>query len=274
MRRCQVAVVEFLLQRYSPSINTRDSHSYTLLLLLTHARVATSKTQGADTWKTIMKQLLQEGANMEAWMEITKGMPLLAAAYHDHFKDMKVLLEYRADANTHDATGMTVLSLVAGKGNLKMVQLLKHKAKVNPLNLLQMTPLDHAIRPENLLISGSNNTGIPERLQIVELLLKSKPDQLVNKPEIEITIKGITSIGLAIYIGNPDMVSLLLNYPGSNIKQGVFSFPLLCDTAYRGKEAVVTLLIEQGISHDRVDGCYGHNTLIWAAIQDKRLSFQ
>lgn len=88
-------------------------------------------------------------------MEITKGTPLLAAAYRDRFEDMKVLLEYGADANAHDATGMTVLSLVAGKGNLKMVQLLlEHKAKVDPLDLLQMTPLDHAIRPENPLISG------------------------------------------------------------------------------------------------------------------------
>ncbi|OJZ87328.1 hypothetical protein ASPFODRAFT_59757 [Aspergillus luchuensis CBS 106.47] len=75
---------------------------------------------------------------------------------------------------------------------------------------------------------------------------------------------------MAICRGTPEMVKILLRYPGSDVEQGVLRMPLLCWAAFQGKADMVAMLIEQGTSLQGVDGRYGRNALSWAVIKGRQ----
>ncbi|KAE8316130.1 ankyrin repeat-containing domain protein [Aspergillus transmontanensis] len=146
---------------------------------------------------------------------------------------MELLLQYGAGIEAQDSAGRTTPALAVAFGNLNM-------------------PV----------------VAIPDKPRIVELLLKIRPSLLGRRDNCE-----QTCIAAAISYGNCEKVRLLLDYPGSDIRQGVISIPLLCYAAYSGKDAVVKLLIEQGVSLQGTDGRYGRNALSWATCSNKEAAF-
>ncbi|PWY89713.1 ankyrin [Aspergillus sclerotioniger CBS 115572] len=76
-----------------------------------------------------------------------------------------------------------------------------------------------------------------------------------------------------MYVGNLEILKLLLDHPGSDIPQGVMKLPLLCYAAYRGEESVVKLLIDRGASLQATDERYERNALIWAVVRGHRAAF-
>ncbi|RAL06917.1 ankyrin repeat domain-containing protein [Aspergillus homomorphus CBS 101889] len=69
------------------------------------------------------------------------------------------------------------------------------------------------------------------------------------------------------------MVRLLLDYPGSQVVQSVLQLPLLCYAAFTGKEEVIKVLIQHGVSLQGVDGRYGRNALSWSIANGYRAAF-
>ncbi|KAK6828867.1 hypothetical protein RU639_003186 [Aspergillus parasiticus] len=179
---------------------------------------------------------------------------------------MELLLQYGADIEAQDSAGRTTLALAVAFGNSNMVKLLlDHNAKPDHLDQTRWTPLNYAMLPDSFL---QPVVAIPDKPRIVELLLKIRPSLLGRRDNCE-----QTCIAAAISYGNCEKVRLLLDYPGSDIRQGVISIPLLCYAAYSGKDAVVKLLIEQGVSLQGTDGRYGRNALSWATCSNKEAAF-
>ncbi|OJJ71221.1 hypothetical protein ASPBRDRAFT_55840 [Aspergillus brasiliensis CBS 101740] len=72
---------------------------------------------------------------------------------------------------------------------------------------------------------------------------------------------------MAIRLGTPEMVQVLLRYPGSDVEQAPFRMSLLCWAAFNGRADMVAMLIQQGVSLQGVDGRYGKNALSWAVFR-------
>ncbi|GKZ96755.1 hypothetical protein AnigIFM59636_011270 [Aspergillus niger] len=231
-RYYQSAAVDVLLDKCKPNVNPKDVHGYTPLLLLLMPR------------PTIHMEARQ-GSNGRTALNI--------AAARGSIEDMVLLLENGADVNISSAEGLTALDLAAIQGNLEMVTLLlDHNAKVDTLGIRKTTPLDQ------------------DRPRIIELLLQRKPDLLLHKSASNLLMEEVTTMGMAVCLGTPEMVRVLLRYPGSDAKQSVLRMPLLCWAAVQSKADMVETLIQQGVSLQEVDGRYGRNALSWAVIKGKQ----
>ncbi|KAI2823916.1 hypothetical protein CBS147321_26 [Aspergillus niger] len=177
---------------------------------------------------------------MEARQGSNGRTALHIAAARGSIEDMVLLLENGADVNISSAEGLTALDLAAIQGNLEMVTLLlDHNAKVDTLGIRKMTPLD-------------------------------QPDLLLHKSASNLLMEEVTTMGMAVCLGTPEMVRVLLRYPGSDAKQSVLRMPLLCWAAVQSKADMVETLIQQGVSLQEVDGRYGRNALSWAVIKGKQ----
>ncbi|KAB8226252.1 ankyrin repeat-containing domain protein [Aspergillus novoparasiticus] len=222
--------------------------------------------QEVNGCKMIMNYLIQKGSNIEARTGSIGLTPLMLAIFSSCIDALELLLQYGADFEAQDSAGRTTLVLAVAFGNLNMVKLLlDHNAKPDHLDQTHWTPLNYAMLPDSSLLPV---VAIPNKTRIVELLLESRPRLLVRRDKCQ-----QTCIGAAIPYGNCEMVKLLLDYPGSDVRQGVLSMPLLCYAAYSGKDAVVNLLIEQGVSLQGTDGRYGRHALSWATCSNKKAAF-
>lgn len=209
-----------------------------------------------------MRRLIQEGADMEARQGSNGRTALHIAAARGSIEDMVLLLENGADVNISSAEGLTALDFAAIQGNLEMVTLLlDYNAKVDTLGIRKMTPLDQVI------MANDNNKDRP---RIIELLLQRKPDLLLQKSASYLLMEEVTTMGMAVCLGTPEMVRVLLRYPGSDAKQSVLRMPLLCWAAVQSKADMVETLIQQGVSLQEVDGRYGRNALSWAVIKGRQ----
>ncbi|KAL3260329.1 hypothetical protein ABHI18_004688 [Aspergillus niger] len=259
-RYYQSAAVDVLLDKCKPNVNPKDVHGYTPLLLLVNA--TPDNSWEADARRKIMRRLIQEGADMEARQGSNGRTALHIAAARGSIEDMVLLLENGADVNISSAEGLTALDLAAIQGNLEMVTLLlDYNAKVDMLGIRKMTPLDQVI------MANDNNKDRP---RIIELLLQRKPDLLLHKSASYLLMEEVTTMGMAVCLGTPEMVRVLLRYPGSDAKQSVLRMPLLCWAAVQSKADMVETLIQQGVSLQEVDGRYGRNALSWAVIKGKQ----
>ncbi|KAE8333924.1 ankyrin repeat-containing domain protein [Aspergillus sergii] len=260
-----VEVVELLLRKYNANVNARARKGLTPPSDLINIR-APGK-QEVNVCKMMMNNLIQKGSNIEARTESIGLTPLMLAVFSSRIDTMmEHLLEYGADIEAQDPAGRTTPALTAAFGNLNMVKLLlDHNANSDHLDQTQWTPLNYALLPDSFLMPV---VTIPDKPRIVGLLLRSRPSLLVRRDKCE-----QSCIGAAISYGNCGMVKLLLDYPGSDVRQGVLGIPLLCYAAYSGKDAAVNLLIEQGISLQGTDGRYGRNALSWATCSNNEAAF-
>ncbi|XRM47514.1 hypothetical protein ABZX51_010485 [Aspergillus tubingensis] len=265
-RTCQVAAVNLLLEKYKPNVNPTDARGFTPLLTLVQTKPKSS--QEAEARLKIMRRLIEGGADVEARVGSDGPVALHSAALDFCFEDAAILLENGADVNVSTREGLTPLACAAIQGNLEMVKLyLDHSAKVDKPGVQNMTPLEMVIMAQHDWWKCGKKVDNTFRPHIIELFLQRRPDLLLQKSECKLFLKGTTITGMAIRQGTPEMVKILLRYPGSDVEQGVFRMPLLCWAAFQGKADMVTMLIEQGISLQGVDGRYGRNALSWAVIK-------
>ncbi|BCS00982.1 ankyrin repeat domain-containing protein [Aspergillus luchuensis] len=262
----QVAAVNLLLEKYNPNVNPIDARGFTPLFTLV-------KTKPKNSWEAearqkIMRRLIEGGADVEARKGSYGPTALHSAAFGCCFESAAMLLENGADVNVSTREGLTPLACAAIKGNLEIVKLfMDHNAKVDTPGVLNTTPLEMVILAQHEFQNKAGNTFWPH---ILELFLQRKPDLLLQKSERNNFLKGTTITGMAICQGTPEMVKILLRYPGSDVEQGVLRMPLLCWAAFQGKADMVAMLIEQGTSLQGVDGRYGRNALSWAVIKGRQ----
>ncbi|GLB03162.1 hypothetical protein AtubIFM57258_007738 [Aspergillus tubingensis] len=261
-RTYQVAAVNLLLEKYKPNVNPTDARGFTPLLTLVQTKPKSS--QEAEARLKIMRRLIEGGADVEARVGSDGPAALHSAALDCCFEDAAILLENGADVNVSTREGLTPLACAAIQGNLEMVKLyLDHNAKVDKPGVQNMTPLEMVIMAQHDWWECGIKVDNTFRPHIIELFLQRRPDLLLQKSECNLFLKGTTITGMA----TPEMVKILLRYQGSDVEQGVFRMPLLCWAAFQGKADMVTMLIEQGISLQGVDGRYGRNALSWAVIK-------
>jgi ankyrin repeat protein len=142
-----------------------------------------------------LKLLLQRGAN-PCWQSRCDGIAALhLAANYGHIEKCKLLLEASSGRalNIAAADGRTPLWLAANRGHLGVVQLLQqHGADLTAL-----------VDSETLLhcVARSESTAC---LPVLEYLLSAGLE--VNAVQKE----GITALGLAAYLGNLELVQVLL----------------------------------------------------------------
>ncbi|GAB1200739.1 hypothetical protein APSETT444_010118 [Aspergillus pseudonomiae] len=139
---CQAAVV-YLLLEYKAKVNVRNSEGQTPLAILV---TAAPERQGTTAWKTIMQRLIAGGSDLEARVEPSGYTPLTLAASRGCVDIMEQLLEAGANTAAQDSNNWTALFQAVSMGNPRMVKLLlDHKAKPDPLDEQQGTPLEYAV---------------------------------------------------------------------------------------------------------------------------------
>ncbi|KAB8260580.1 ankyrin repeat-containing domain protein [Aspergillus pseudonomiae] len=139
---CQAAVVDLLLE-YKAKVNVRNSEGQTPLAILI---TAAPERQGTTAWKTIMQRLIAGGSDLEARVEPSGYTPLTLAASRGCVDIMEQLLEAGANTEARDSNNWTALFQAVFMGNPRMVKLLlDHKAKPDPLDEQQGTPLEYAV---------------------------------------------------------------------------------------------------------------------------------
>ncbi|GKZ20753.1 ankyrin repeat domain-containing protein 42 [Aspergillus brasiliensis] len=265
-RAYKPAAVDLLLEKHQPNINPRDTYGYTPLLLL--ANTMPEDPQDVEARQKIMRRLIEAGADMELRQGPKHRPALLVAAASGRCEDVAMLLEYGADVNARGAEGLTALDCAAIEGSVEMVQLLlDHNAKIDTQGFHKLTSLDQAIVVYDISKHSGSTAGTIFRPQIIELLLQRKPDLLLQRSESDLFDKEVTITGMAVRLGTPEMVQVLLRYPGSDVEQGPFRMSLLCWAAFNGRTDMVAMLIQQGVTLQGVDGRYGQNALSWAVFR-------
>ncbi|MCL2192788.1 MAG: ankyrin repeat domain-containing protein [Treponema sp.] len=159
-----------------PSIAKTKTLLFTVFFLATvshvfsqaiNDRFITAATQGN---LALVRQLLNQGANIEARDGIERQTALVFAAGRGHLDVVRFLIENRADINAQDARGWTALSEAGYFGRVEVVAFLLSQ---NASTLLS-TSWHNANRHGNVLfwtVQSRFNT-VPQKNQIVTLLLR------------------------------------------------------------------------------------------------------
>lgn len=177
-----------------------------------------------------LKELLANGADVNAVEENEGCTPLLVAATHDQTAIAKMLIKKGADVNKADPEGRTPLLMAAAAGNFEIARLLvNHGANVN------------AVTEDSfpLIIAAAKGN-----LEIVKLLIE-------NGANVNATSKdGCTPLLEAITCRQTEIAELLITR-GADVNQTfeedgrVKTNPLL-SAAAEGNLEIVKLLVENG----------------------------
>jgi ankyrin repeat protein len=194
--------------------------------------------------ETVVKLLLEGGADVESRDNKYSWTPLLWATMRGHEAVVELLLEGRADVESRDDEGETPLSWAVIRGHEALVKLLlKGGADVESRDKYGGTPLLRAAKRREEAL--------------VKLLLKAGAD-------VESRDKyGGTPLLWAAVNGHEALVKLLLK-AGADVesRDDEGETPLL-RAAKRGHEAVVKLLLEGGANVESRDS-KGQTPLSWA----------
>ncbi|KAK2600219.1 hypothetical protein QQS21_005015 [Conoideocrella luteorostrata] len=195
---------------------------------------------------SVVKLLLERGADVEAKDSEYSRTPLSWAAKNGHDAVVKLLLEKDANVETKDSYGLTPLSWAAENGHEAVVQLLLEKdADVEAKDSNSQTPLWWA--------------AYHGHKAVVQLLLEKDADIEAKDSDSQ------TPLWWAAYHGHKAVVQLLLEKDADvEAKDRYDRTPLLL-AAYRGHEAVVKLLLERGADVEAKDSDYSRTPLSWAA---------
>ena len=179
-----IPIIELLL-KYGADINSTDSQSRTLLMLL-----------NAHMSIRLMKFYLEHGADPNA--KDKSGGTVLGWTCHtliDRFEKMKFLLDYGADPNATNNSGQTVLLGLSIITSCPIVRMLINYG----IDLNRKTNLGHTV------LYKAASYGYKE---IVDLLLEYR---------VDVTAK--TNVGMTAYqiTDSSDIKESLLNYEISNI---------------------------------------------------------
>ncbi|GKZ28378.1 hypothetical protein AbraIFM66950_005552 [Aspergillus brasiliensis] len=256
-RAYKSAAVDLLLEKHQPNVNPRDTYGYTPQLLL--ANTMPEDSQGVEARQKIMRRLIEAGADMELRQGPKDRPALLVAAASGRCEDVAMLLD--------GAEGLTALDCVAIQGSVEMVLLLlDHNAKIDTRGFRKLTSLDQEIVAYDISKHSGSTAGTIFRPQITDLLLQRQPDLLLQQSESDLFDKEVTITGMAIRLGTPEMVQVLLRYRGSDVEQGPFLF--------RGHQDVFTQLLQMpGFGWDDVDQL-GRSALFHAAVTGNEEMFE
>ncbi|KAJ1328888.1 ankyrin repeat domain-containing protein 50 [Microdochium nivale] len=199
--------------------------------------------------RTVVKLLLEKGAEIEAKDSEYGRTPLSWAAKNGHEASVKLLLEKGADIEAKDSEyGQTPLSWAAENGHEAIVKLLLEKgADVEAKDGSGRTPLSWAAR------KGHEAS--------VKLLLEKGADIEAKDSEY-----GQTPLSWAAENGHEAIVKLLLE-KGADVeaKDSEYGQTPLSWAAKNGHEASVKLLLEKGADVEAKDSQYGRTPLLIAA---------
>ena len=139
-----------LLLNYKADPNVRDKHGNTLL---SYSIGQYNYLGGSyhDTFLTLIKQLLEHGANPNIANNVTVN-PLHLAAYYGITPIVQLLLEFRADPRIRDNDGKTSYDYALERGHLETVDLIfNYGLNWTPLTHLQLTLPEHRQQIQTLM---------------------------------------------------------------------------------------------------------------------------
>jgi ankyrin repeat protein len=148
-----------------------DDHPEIVEYLLDHGAVPDSSSQFGHTvllyaveggHLSIIKKLIEKGANIEQTDKYSRQTPLISAAYKEKTDVVKLLLESGANIHAVDSRGNTAFLHAAWKGNLGIMKLLlekgadpEHRNSLNWNALMQAIVEGHEEAFDFLLALGS-----------------------------------------------------------------------------------------------------------------------
>jgi ankyrin repeat protein len=154
--------------------------------------------------ESVMRELLENGANVNIGIGSGIGTPLIHAAKFDDRDVASYLIKNGADVNATDAAGATALHLSAKFGSVNYISvLLAHNADVNAKRKNKETPLHWA--------------AINGRTMIAEMLINKGA-----QTEVE-TSKGSTPLDYAEKSKNETTIALLQKY--NNKAEAIKEYP-------------------------------------------------
>lgn len=121
-------LVKLLLETGIDVNKSYNSYEETPLILFLNQ--AEAKKYHSESYKTILKLLIDTGAHRET-RDRHRQSPLMLASTTGFINAVKILLHYKAHIDLQDANGMTALSLAAQRGHLEIIKLLL-EAGANP----------------------------------------------------------------------------------------------------------------------------------------------
>lgn len=195
--------------------------------------------------EAVVKLLLEKGADIGVKDAESGWTPLWCAVVADHEAITDILLENGADIEAKDKEGRTLLLWAASRAHEATVRLLLGKgAYVNAKNSIGRGPLTGAV------CYGNEAT--------VKLLLENGAD--IEAKDISIQ----TPLMYAISYGTEAVVKLLLEQGADVEAKGMAGMTSLFCTVSGGHKGAVKLLLEKGVNVN-VKRYGGDTPLLWAA---------
>jgi cytohesin len=244
------SVVELLLAK-GAEVNAKTKEGTTPL----HAAVV-------NGFKTIADLLLAHGADVNAITTDARanggqrftGTPLHITAQTGDEGMASVLLEHKANLELYNEVTQTPLDVAAQTSRIEIAKLfLEHGAKVNPPDPHGWTPLYYALisRHEEMAALLLTNGADPNVK--FEYSLNPRPGTGFP-PGSNLVKKDYTPLLLATYLGNPNLVQLLLsNKADPNMKSAEGDTPLFNGLTYGTptlKRQMVLPLVAKGADVD------------------------
>lgn len=209
-------IIEFIKSKFTPDfishINDVDENGRTLLHHVANCYFREESTE-------VVKLLLQQGA--DAQIEPNEDSILWNAINNQRHEMAKLLLDAKANPNTCDSHGGSLLETAAGDKNFKGMQLLLD-AKASPdLGLKGHNPLKHAVKNNNedgvaLLLDAKANPNIFKENTALDLAFEYKLDaiaMLLIKSKADVARYGYqnaTPLMMSAFRGNPNLIQVIL----------------------------------------------------------------
>lgn len=231
----------------------------------------------------IIKLLREHGAKVDKEEQNTKKTALHIAAYYGYLDSCKVLMQDNSSINSEDVALFTPLHYAALRGHLKIVELLSENIKDLWKGSVCGTPIDVAIRHQNIDVtdyiikklnehfsmfynesSGSSISNYLKKIttpifhgdpiyfatligaeNIIQLLLSYRLLVELNVIGLREGLAERTPLHLAAEKGYSKIVELLLNDPACFIREGFYTPPL--ELAMRnGHKSTIDVFVNKG----------------------------